>query len=234
MKAKILIIEDEKDMAELVSMYLRKEGFETVLSESAELGYEQLDQHVFDLIILDINLPGIDGFEFLQDLRRNKSIPVIIVSARESDEDIIIGLGIGADEFVTKPFSPKVLVAKVRALLRRVRSIEKSGQGGVFYFAGFTLEIKTFLLKKKEKKVPISIKEFEVLKFLVQNAGKSFTPEIIYEKVWGNNYGDVTTIAVYIQRLRKKIEKNPAVPELIETVHGRGYSFNPDMLRKGK
>lgn len=234
MKANILIIEDEKDMAELVSMYLQKEGFETILSESAELGFEMLDHKEFDLIILDINLPGIDGFEFLQDLRRDKFIPVIIVSARESDEDIIMGLGIGADEFVVKPFSPKVLVAKVRALLRRVKNMDKGGQGEIYNFAGFTLEIETYLLKKQEKKIPLSIKEFEILKFLIQNAGRSFTPEVIYEKVWGNNYGDVTTVAVYIQRLRKKIEKNPAMPEFIETIHGRGYSFNPDLLVKGK
>ena len=122
MRAEVLIIEDEREMAELIAMYLQKEGVAVKICESAEQGLAVVEEHTFDLVVLDINLPGIDGFEFLQILRKKSGMPVIVVSAREGDEDIILGLGIGADEFVTKPFPPKVLVARIRALLRRSRS----------------------------------------------------------------------------------------------------------------
>ncbi len=126
MKGTVLIIEDEKDLAELIKLYLEKEGLRTVLCRTAEEGLDSLRQNKFDLILLDINLPGMDGFEFLQNIRKEFEVPVIIISARESDEDIIFGLGSGADEFAVKPFSPKVLTAKVRALLRRIEKVSEA------------------------------------------------------------------------------------------------------------
>jgi DNA-binding response OmpR family regulator len=231
MKAKILIIEDVKEMGELIRLYLEKEGTEALLCETAEQGLDEFHAGKFDLVVLDINLPGIDGFEFLQRLRKESDVPVIIVSARDTDEDMILGLGIGADEFVTKPFSPRVLTARVRAVLRR-----SSGTGSVpsncLRFGEFTLDLDGYLLKRGTEKVPLSIKEFEVLAYLVTHPGKALSPETIYAEVWKNSYGDITAVAVYVQRLRRKIEADPAAPSLIETVHGLGYRFNAEALQR--
>jgi DNA-binding response OmpR family regulator len=230
-KARILIIEDVKEMGELIRLYLEKEGAQTVLCQTAEQGLEAFHGGgSFDLIVLDINLPGIDGFEFLQRLRTESSVPVMIVSARDTDEDMILGLGIGADEFVTKPFSPKVLTARVRAILRRVSDIRSTAPNCI-RFGDFTLDLDGYLLKRGKEKIPLSTKEFEVLSFLASHPGKALTPETIYAEVWKNQYGDMTTVGVYIQRLRKKIETDPANPSLIETVHGMGYRFNAEAVR---
>lgn len=225
MKAKILIIEDVQEMGELIRLYLEKEGAQTVLCETAEAGLAALAAELFDLVILDINLPGIDGFEFLHRLRKGSEVPVIIVSARDTDEDMILGLGIGADEFVTKPFSPKVLVARVRAILRRASEVGRATTDTI-RFGDFTLDLDAFLLKKDARRVPLSSREFEVLAFLASHPGKAQRPQTIYAGVWKNQYGDLTAVGVYIQRLRRKIENDPAHPLFIETVPGMGYRFN--------
>lgn len=247
MQAKVLIIEDEKDMADLISLYLSKEGVKTTICESAEKGLESFNKGNYDLIILDINLPGMDGFEFLQKIRKENTVPVIIVSAREADEDIIMGLGIGADEFVVKPFSPRVLTARVRAVLRRAKDLDRNNLANaaknVVFFGDFELDLDSYILKKKIglnepestgagsgykdfMRIPLSLKEFEVLKYLAENAGHALSPEDIYGAVWGAQFGDLTAVAVYIQRLRRKIENDPSHPVFLETVRGRGYRFN--------
>jgi two-component system response regulator RegX3 len=227
-QAKILIIEDVKEMADLIRLYLQKEGMDATLCETGEEGLAAFAREKFDLVVLDINLPGIDGFEVLQRLRRESAVPIAIVSARDADEDMILGLGIGADEFVTKPFSPKVLVARVRAMLRRATDLRASPNS--VRFGDFILDLDGFLLKKGPEKVPLSSKEFEVLACLATHPGKAMTPDAIYADVWHNQYGDVTAVAVYIQRLRKKIEEDPSAPIFIETVHGMGYRFNAEAV----
>jgi len=227
-QARVLIIEDVKEMADLIRLYLQKEGMDATLCESGESGLAEFGRERYDLIVLDINLPGMDGFEFLQRLRRTSAVPVMIVSARDADEDMILGLGIGADEFVTKPFSPKVLVARVRAMLRRATDMKASSNS--VKFGDFVLDIDGYLLKKSGQKVALSSKEFEVLAHLATHPGKAMTPETIYAEVWRNQYGDVTAVAVYIQRLRKKIEQDPSAPLFIETVHGMGYRFNAEAM----
>ncbi len=229
MKARILVIEDVREMGELIALYLEKEGVQTALCESAEAGLETFAASTFDLVVLDINLPGMDGFEFLQRLRKTSNVPVVIVSARDTDEDMILGLGIGADEFVTKPFSPKVLAARVRAILRRATDTRTTGPNCI-KFADFILDLDSYLLKRGKEKIPLSSKEFEVLSFLAFHPGKPMTPETIYAEVWNNQYGDITAVGVYIQRLRKKIEADPTNPQLIETVHGMGYRFNAEAI----
>jgi two-component system response regulator RegX3 len=235
MKAKVLIIEDVAEMGQLVTMYLEKEGMACTWVESAEAAFERLEalttasEAPFDLIILDLNLPGMDGFEFLQRFRKTNSVPVLIMSARDADEDIISGLGGGADEFVTKPFSPRVLVARVRALIRRVQEEAAGVSSGnaeeSTTFGDFTLYYKSCMLKKGDERIPLSAKEFEVLSFLSHNPGTPLSPERIYSEVWKNAYGDLSAVAVYIQRLRKKIEADSANPKFIETVFGMGYRF---------
>jgi two-component system response regulator RegX3 len=227
MTGNVLIIEDEQELAELVQLYLNKEGLKTSWADSAEKGLELLTGESFDLIILDINLPGMDGFEFLQKFRRDHTNPVIIVSAREADEDVIMGLGVGADEFVIKPFAPRVLTARVRALLRRSKQFT-GDQRTVYSFDSFTLDYEGYVLKQGEKPVTISTREFEVLRFLVKNAGTVFTPDQIYEAVWEQEFGDITAVAVYIQRIRKKIDTGDI--SLIKTIHGKGYRFEKDRL----
>ncbi len=236
MKARVLIIEDVAELSDLVALYLSKEGLDTRQAESGEaalafLGAGGAEAFVPDIVILDINLPGMDGFEFLHEFRKSGGCPVLIVSARDADEDIIAGLGYGADEFVTKPFSPRVLVARVRAMLRRVQDTPAPRDGAIVRFGPFTIDLDACMLKRGDQRVALSAKEFAVLSFLIANSGKPLGPEAIYSGVWNNAYGDMTAVAVYIQRLRRKIEVDPTAPRYIETVYGMGYRFTPEPER---
>jgi two-component system response regulator RegX3 len=226
MQGTILIIEDEKELSDIVGVYLGKEGFEVRAAESAEEGFVLLESWKPELVILDINLPGMDGFEFLDRFRRENTVPVMIVSARDGDEDLIAGLGGGADEFVTKPFSPRVLAARVRALFRRIRNIDGPDTVHFCRFGPFTLDYDSRVLKKGDEPIPLSAKEYACLAFLSRNPGKPLSPETIYAGVWKNNYGDITTVGVHVQRLRKKIERDSANPVYLETLRGMGYRFN--------
>ncbi|MBO4404779.1 MAG: response regulator transcription factor [Treponema sp.] len=224
----ILVIEDVVEMSELISLYLKNDGFDVKAVESAEDAFEVLEKgYRTDLVLLDLNLPGMSGLDFLQKFRSEykKAIPVIIVSARDADEDIIQGLGYGADEFVTKPFSPRVLVARVKAKLNRLSETEASFEETIT-FGPYCLYTNSCLLKKGNVKIPLSAKEYEVLEYLARNPGKQLNPENIYNAVWKNAFGDITAVAVYIQRLRKKIEEDVTKPVYIETVFGMGYKFN--------
>lgn len=232
MKANVLIIEDEIELANLIEMYLIQEGMTVKKADTAEKGWDLIRSESFDLITLDINLPVMDGFEFLQRVRIDHKMPVIIVSAREADEDIIMGLGIGADEFVTKPFKPKVLAARIRAMIRRSQTNSSSKE--LLSFGPYEIDLEGFVLKKDDKRIILSAKEFELLAFLINGKGKAFSTDELYQNVWGNLYGDITTIGVYVQRLRKKLETNPKEPVFIETIHGKGYRFNSEMLGNRK
>lgn len=229
MRAEVLIIEDDEEIGELIREYLEREGIKTTLVETGEEGKNALKRGDYDLIVLDINLPGIDGFEFLDAIRREHDLPVVIVSARNSDEDMVLGLGIGADDFVTKPFSPRVLTARIRANLRRFYD-SRTERKKFLRFGSYSLDLEGSILEKEGKRIPIPPKEFELLCFLVQNRGNAMTPEKIYDKVWGQQYGDIATVAIHIQRLRRRIEEDPAHPHYIETIHGFGYRFNPEAL----
>lgn len=229
MKADVLIIEDEQELAELVQLYLEKEGVQTLWADSAEKGMEYIASRSFDLIVLDINLPGMDGFEFLQQFRRSSDIPVVIVSAREADEDIILGLGAGADEFVTKPFSPKVLCARIRAMLRRSK-LSGEGERNLFTFGPYELDYNGYNIKKEGELVQMAVREFEILRFLIEHAGVVFSLQEIYDQIWGQEFGDTSAVSVYIQRIRKKIEEDYHNPEYVKTIHGRGYVFDRERL----
>ncbi len=231
MNAKILIIEDVKEMSDLISLYLSKEGMEAEQCDSAEDALKLLKTYQPDLVILDLNLPGIDGFEFLSRFRKKFSVPVIIVSARDADEDIINGLSNGADEFISKPFSPKVLVARIKAVLRRSQDLSTPSDA-TFSFGNYILDYNSFTLKRIIKgetlpeRVPLSTKEYAVLVCLIEHIEQPLTPEQIYAEVWKTEFGDLSAVAVYVQRLRQKIEKNPSKPEFIKTIFGMGYCFS--------
>lgn len=224
---KILLVEDTTELAALITLYLNKEGMEIRPVESGEEALATLENFQPDLVLLDLNLPGMGGFEFLQIFRQSNSVPVLIISARDSEEDIIGGLDLGADEYITKPFSPKVLVARVQAMLRRVGNAsetatpEQSAQ-----FGSFTLYFDRYLLTKNDQRIPLSSKEFAILAHLVKNPGVPLPAQDIYHDVWGRAYGDISAVAVYIQRLRRKIEEDPSNPKYIENIHGLGYQFN--------
>ncbi|MBO5606668.1 MAG: response regulator transcription factor [Treponema sp.] len=227
MKSSILVIEDVLEMAQLIGMYMENAGFDCQTAETAEIALEKLQGgYTPDLVLLDLNLPGMSGLDFLKKFRAEykTTIPVIIVSARDADEDIIAGLGYGADEFVTKPFSPRVLVARVQSKLNRL-SITEASVEETITFGPYTLYCNSCVLKKGVEKIPLSTKEYEVLEYLARNAGESLSPEVIYNHVWKTQYGDVTAVAVYVQRLRKKIEDDPSHPRYITTIFGLGYKF---------
>ena len=233
-KPYIYVIEDEEAISKLICMYLAKDNMETKAFFNAEDALEEIQKDKkTDLIILDLNLPGMSGFDFLEELKKlyGEKIPdVMILSARDADEDIINGLGFGADEFITKPFSPGVLVARVKANLRRQLSAEVRAEENI-QFADFTLLLNSCVLKKGNSKIPLSTKEYEVLEFLVKHAGQVVSPEFIYKSVWKVEFGDITAVAVYIQRLRKKLETEDSSLEFIKTEFGKGYIFNKELLK---
>jgi DNA-binding response OmpR family regulator len=224
MKASILIVEDEKDIADVLIMYLEREMVQTSWVETGEEALTLLPDGAFDLIILDINLPGIDGFETLRKIRQQSEIPVIIVSAREEDVDMILGFGVGADDYVVKPFSPGVLTARIRAHLRRINDSE-SGKTDIIQFGNWELDRTHLILKQKGVKINLSPREMDLLVFLSENDGKAFSQEELYEKIWGNTFGDLSTVSVHIQRLRKKLEVDSSNPRFIRTRYGFGYFF---------
>jgi two-component system response regulator RegX3 len=224
-KADILVVEDVAELAELVTLYLEKEGMTVRRSETAEGALELMGLWNPDLVILDINLPGMDGFEFLHRFRKQCDAPVLVVSARDAEEDIISGLGYGADEYMTKPFSPRVLVARVRAMLRRKQDASESLSEDQLTFGPYVLDTQTCVLMRGRERVSLSAREYAVLAYLAENPGKPLSPEKIYSDVWKNAYGDITAVGVYIQRIRKKIEEDPGNPRYIVTEFGMGYRF---------
>lgn len=225
MKPRVLIIEDTVELAELYAMYLERDGMECSLSPDAETALPLVRSGSWDLVVLDINLPGMDGFEFLEKLRKRDTVPVIIVSARDGEGDLVAALGIGADEYMAKPFSPRVLVARARALVRRNRDYAGPDSREVRTFGTCELDLNAGTLMKDGERVPLSAKEFALLSCLVKAEGKPLRTEEIFDAVWDRTYGDVTAVGVYIQRLRRKIETDPAAPVHIITERGSGYRF---------
>lgn len=229
----IYVIEDEESISKLITLYLTKEKMDSKAFFNAEDALKEIKSGKQpNLIILDLNLPGISGFDFLEELKKifNKDLPsVMILSARDTDEDIIKGLSYGADEFVTKPFSPGVLMARIKANLRR-QSVFLEKMESYIQFGPYTLLLGSCVLKKDGVKISLSTKEYEVLEYLVKNAGQVISPEKIYQSVWKVEYGDITAVAVYIQRLRKKIEDNPADCKYIKTDFGNGYIFSAECV----
>lgn len=221
---RVLIIEDDSDISDLVALYLQKEGIVTDQAESGEKGLLKINQSSWDLVVLDINLPGMDGFHVLKELRAVSKIPVVICSARETDEDIIHGLSNGADDFISKPFSPRVLSERVKANLRRAE-LQQENNRNYYAFGSFRFYRDGYYLEQNGERVRMASRELDVLYCLLQNSGKFLTVWDIYKAVWGGHHGDVATVAVHIQRIRRKIEIDNA--HFILTSYGAGYQFDP-------
>lgn len=226
--SKILIIEDEEAIADLEKDYLELSGFEVEIEERGDSGLTRALKEEFNLIILDLMLPGVDGFEICKKIRQEKNIPVIMVSAKKDDIDKIRGLGLGADDYMTKPFSPSELVARVKAHLARYERLIGSG-----IQENETIEIRGIKIDKTARRVWVNgeekaftSKEFDLLTFLAQNPNHVFTKEELFSKIWDmESIGDIATVTVHIKKIREKIEFNTAKPQYIETIWGVGYRF---------
>ena len=228
---KILIVEDDREIAELERDYLEASEFEVTIEEDGLRGQDAALHGGFDLVILDLMLPHIDGFNLCRRLRMKLDIPVIIVSARQTDIDKIRGFGVGADDYMTKPFSPGELVARVKAHLTRYEQLKGTSRAGMkpLTYRELVLEPGSRRVFCQQQEVHLTNREFELLQFFMENPGIVFSRERLFERIWGvDAIGDSATVAVHINRIREKIEQDPAHPCYIETVRGAGYRFHKD------
>ena len=218
----ILIVEDDRAIARIEQDYLELNGFQVTLAEDGETGRKLALQQPFDLILLDVMLPKLDGFTLLQHLREQLDVPILLVTARTEDLDKIRGLGLGADDYIEKPFSPSVLVARVRANLAQYARLKQGDKGRLLQSGSLRLDTAARRVFLDEQEVPLKNKEYELLLFFMRNAGMVFDRETLYERVWGlEAMGDSATVAVHINRLREKLGEG-----VIQTVRGAGYRFS--------
>ncbi|WP_371381035.1 response regulator transcription factor [Sporomusa aerivorans] len=225
---RILIIEDDMDIAELERDYLQLNGFKTEIIQDGLTGMKKAASGAYDAVVVDLMLPNKDGFEIIKEIRKNLEIPVIVVSAKMEDIDKIRGLNVGADDYLTKPFSPAELVARIKAHLKRYQRLKGlTPAQEVLQYKGLEINIASHKVQVNGNEIPLTTKEYELLFFLAANPNIVFSKEHLFDAIWGDDcFGDVATVAVHIQKIRKKIEKNPASPEFIETLWGTGYRFN--------
>ena len=226
--SKILIIEDEEAIADLEKDYLELSGFEVAIENRGDLGLERALKEDFDLFVLDLMLPEVDGFEICRQIRDKKNTPIIMVSAKKDDIDKIRGLGLGADDYMTKPFSPSEMVARVKAHLARYERLIGSGtpQNEIVEIRGIKIDKTARRVWVNGEEKNFTTKEFDLLTFLAQNPNHVFTKEELFREIWDmESIGDIATVTVHIKKIREKIEFNTAKPQYIETIWGVGYRF---------
>jgi len=224
--SRILVVEDEETLAEAISFLLSKEGFEVEISEDGPAAIAAFEKNGADLILLDLMLPGLSGTEVCRQIRAKSSVPIIMLTAKDSEIDKVVGLEIGADDYVTKPYSSRELIARIRAVLRRGETGDATSVDGVLSVGPIRLDSDRHVISVNSEQVALPLKEFELLEFLMRNSGRVLTRMQLIDRVWGSDYvGDTKTLDVHIKRLRAKIEKDPANPELIQTVRGMGYKL---------
>ena len=226
--SKILIIEDEEAIAELERDYLELSGFEVDIENNGESGLEKALKGDYDLFLLDLMLPGVDGFEICRSIREKKNTPILMVSARKEDIDKIRGLGLGADDYITKPFSPSELVARVKAHLARYERLIGSGtqENDIIEIRDLKIDKTARRVWVRDEEKTLTTKEFDLLTFLASNPNKVFTKAELFREIWEmESIGDIATVTVHIKKIREKIELNTAKPQYIETIWGVGYRF---------
>lgn len=226
--AKVLVVDDEASIVNIIAYNLKKEGYEVITAENGEDGLELALSENPDLVLLDIMMPKMDGYEVCRKLREKSNVPIIMLTARADEVDKVIGLEMGADDYVTKPFGNRELMARVKAHLRRstVKDIP-SENGNVQTFGDLSIDFDRYEVKKRGEVINLTMREFELLTFLATQKTQIFNRETLLEKVWGYEYfGDVRAVDVTIRRLREKIEDDPSKPRFIITKRGIGYYFN--------
>lgn len=226
--SKILIVEDEESIADLEKDYLELSGFAVEIENSGDVGLRRALNDEFDLIILDLMLPNVDGFEICKKVREEKNTPIIMVSAKKDDIDKIRGLGLGADDYMTKPFSPSELVARVKAHMSRYERLIGSSiqENELIEIRGIKIDKTARRVYVNDEEKTFTTKEFDLLTFLAQNPNHVYTKEELFNKIWDmESIGDIATVTVHIKKIREKIEYNTAKPQYIETIWGVGYRF---------
>ena len=225
---RILIIEDEVSISEIVKFNLVKEGYEVETAYDGEEGLRKALGDDFDLILLDIMLPHVDGFQVCRKVRETSNVPIIMVTAKEEEVDKVLGLELGADDYMTKPFGMRELITRVKANIRRTQFLSDSGDGGskVSNYGNITIDMTKYEIRKNDKPLELTLREFELLKYLAEQENQVFSREQLLEEVWGYEYyGDIRTVDVTIRRLREKVEDDPSEPKYIRTKRGIGYYF---------
>ncbi|HST80323.1 MAG TPA: response regulator transcription factor [Kineosporiaceae bacterium] len=222
---RILVVEDEESFSDPLSYLLRREGYEVAVADDGPAALEEFDRNGADLVLLDLMLPGLPGTEVCRQLRVRSKVPVIMLTAKDGEIDKVVGLELGADDYVTKPYSSRELVARIRAVLRRGTEPELSGVATVE--AGpVRMDVERHVVTVNGAAVPMPLKEFELLEILLRNAGRVLTRMQLIDRVWGSDYvGDTKTLDVHVKRLRGKLEPDPAIPRYLVTVRGLGYKF---------
>lgn len=225
---KILIVEDESSFSEAISFLLGKEGFETDVAENGRKALDLFKKNSYDLVLLDLMIPEISGIDVCRSIRTTSMVPIIMLTAKDSEVDKVVGLELGADDYVTKPYSSRELVARIKAVLRRgtPESSDADSESAIQSAGGIRMDVERHQVTVNGSLINLPLKEFELLEFLMRNEGRVLTRGQLIDRVWGGDYyGDTKTLDVHIKRLRSKIEKDPANPQLIQTIRGLGYKF---------
>ncbi|HWT33459.1 MAG TPA: response regulator transcription factor [Microbacterium sp.] len=222
---RILIVEDEPSLSEPLSFLLRREGYDTEIAADGREALAAFDRDGADLVLLDLMLPGLPGTEVCRELRTRSSVPIIMLTAKDSEVDIVVGLELGADDYVTKPYSTRELLARIRAVLRRRIDVDDLDEA-VLEVGGVRMDVDRHAVSVDGKEIAMPLKEFELLELLLRNAGRVLTRGQLIDRIWGADYfGDTKTLDVHIKRIRSKIEVDPSQPVLLVTVRGLGYRF---------
>ena len=223
---KVLVIEDEESFREALEFILTKEGFQIESAATGPDGLTAFDKYHPDIILLDLMLPGMSGTDVCKSIRAKSNVPIIMLTAKDAEVDKVVGLEVGADDYVTKPFSSPELIARIRAVLRRGSSEPRVVDEDVIEFGPIKLDVARHSVQVNGQEVTMPLKEFEVLEYLMENTGRVLTRGQLMDRIWGSNYvGDGKTLDVHIKRIRSKIEQDPANPKLLHTVRGLGYKF---------
>ena len=222
---RVLVVDDDPALAEVVARYLRREGFEVDYAADGATGLERALSTLPDLVVLDLMMPGMDGFEVCRRLRRATAIPVVMLTARGEEDDRITGLDLGADDYVTKPFSPRELAARVRAVLRRATAAAAPAE--VLTGGGIEIDTLAHLVRRAGEPVTLTTKEYDLLVRFLTHPGRAFRREELLESVWGWSIGDTSTVTVHVRRLREKVEDDASAPRHLTTVRGVGYRWEP-------
>jgi two-component system, OmpR family, response regulator RegX3 len=223
---RVLVVEDEESYSDALAYMLRKEGFDVAVANTGDAGLEEFERNGADIVLLDLMLPGIPGTEVCRRIRQTSNVPVIMVSAKDDEVDKVVGLELGADDYVTKPYAPRELVARIRAVLRRGGDVDLAP--ATLDAGPVRMDVERHTVSVRGEEVAMPLKEFELLELLLRNAGRVLTRGQLIDRVWGSDYvGDTKTLDVHVKRLRAKVESDPGNPVHLVTVRGLGYKFEP-------